>query len=161
MNIASNKENRDMNTECKKCSSSKYVKNGNIRGMQRYKCKECGCNFTNTKLRGCSPEMKALAVLLYSMEKSSFRWLGKLFKVAHTSVYKWIILYAKKIPRPTVPEELREVEIDEMWHFVDSKKNKLWIWKAYSRELKRVVAWVVGKRNVTTFRKLWKIRECS
>ncbi|WP_407651239.1 transposase-like zinc-binding domain-containing protein [Candidatus Bandiella euplotis] len=47
MNIASNKENRNMNTECKKCSSSKYVKNGNIRGMQRYKCKECGCNFTN------------------------------------------------------------------------------------------------------------------
>ncbi|WP_407651253.1 transposase-like zinc-binding domain-containing protein [Candidatus Bandiella euplotis] len=61
MNIASNKENRNMNTECKKCSSSKYVKNGNIRGMQRYKCKECGCNFTSTKLRGCSPEMKALA----------------------------------------------------------------------------------------------------
>ncbi|WP_323732915.1 hypothetical protein [Candidatus Bandiella euplotis] len=40
--------------------------------------------------------MKALAVLLYSMGKSSFRWLGKLFKVAHTSVYKWIILYAKR-----------------------------------------------------------------
>ncbi|WP_323733295.1 IS1 family transposase [Candidatus Bandiella euplotis] len=41
--------------------------------------------------------------------------------------------------------------------FCRFKKNKLWIWKAYSRELKRVVAWVVGKRNVTTFRKLWKI----
>ncbi|WP_323732433.1 hypothetical protein [Candidatus Bandiella euplotis] len=27
------------------------------------------CNFTSTKLRGCSPEMKALAVLLYSMGK--------------------------------------------------------------------------------------------
>ena len=86
-------------------------------------CKEYGCNFTNTKLRGCSPEMKALAVLPYSMGKSSFRWLEKLFKVAHTSVYKWIILYTKKLPRPPVPNQLREVEIDEMWNFIDSKKT--------------------------------------
>ncbi len=60
-------------------------------------------------------------MLLYS--KSSFRWLGKLFGVAHTSVYKWIMLYARKLPKPKVPENLQEVEIDEMWHFIDSKKT--------------------------------------
>ena len=31
---------------CKKCSSKTYVKAGHVRGMQRYKCKECGCQFT-------------------------------------------------------------------------------------------------------------------
>ena len=41
--------------------------------------------------------------------------------------------------------------------FYRFKKNKLWVWKAYSRELKRVIAWVVGKRDAKTFRKLWKI----
>ncbi len=51
-----------MNTKCKKCSN--YVKNGNIRGIQRYKCKECGCNFTNTQLRGSAPEMKALGCVV-------------------------------------------------------------------------------------------------
>ena len=134
-----------MSIECKKCSSSRYVKNGNVRGMQRYKCKECGCNFTNTKLRGCSPEMNALAVLLYSMGKSSFRWLGKLFKVAHTSVYKWIILYAKKLPRPPVPDELREVEIDEMWHFIDSKKTNYGFGKHIAGSSKELLpGWLVS-----------------
>lgn len=89
--------------------------------------------------------MKALAVLLYSMGKSSFRWLGKLFKVAHTSVYKWIILYAKKLPRPPVPDELREVEIDEMWHFIDSKKTNYGFGKHIAGSSKELLpGWLVS-----------------
>ena len=41
--------------------------------------------------------------------------------------------------------------------FYRFKKNKLWVWKAYSRDLKKVIAWVVGKRDAKTFRELWKI----
>ena len=43
--------------------------------------------------------------------------------------------------------------------FYRFKKNKLWVWKAYSRDLKKVIAWVVGKRDAKTFRELWKIIE--
>jgi transposase-like protein len=32
--------------KCTKCQSGHYVKNGIIRGRQRYKCKDCGNNFT-------------------------------------------------------------------------------------------------------------------
>ena len=109
---------------CKKCTSNNYCKNGTVRGLQRYKCKSCNYNFTNTAIRGKSSEQRALAVLLYGMGKSSFRWLGKLFKVAHTTVYKWIIQYGKTLPKSDIPEGLQEVEIDEMWHFVDSKKTR-------------------------------------
>ena len=134
-----------MNIDCKKCGSNNHTKNGHVRGMQRYKCKGCGCNFTNTKIRGCSPEMKALAVLLYSMGKSSFRWLGRLFKVAHTSVYKWIMQYAKKIPKAKVPENLKEVEIDEMWHFVDSKKTRYGFGKPIVESSKKLLhGWLVS-----------------
>jgi transposase-like protein len=31
--------------ECKNCNSKIVVKNGVIRGKQRYKCKTCGYNF--------------------------------------------------------------------------------------------------------------------
>ncbi|KAA6321474.1 hypothetical protein EZS27_028877 [termite gut metagenome] len=34
----------DMN--CPKCTCDKSVKSGIIKGKQRYKCKECGCNYT-------------------------------------------------------------------------------------------------------------------
>lgn len=31
---------------CPKCSSEKHVKSGMPKGRQRYKCRECGCNYT-------------------------------------------------------------------------------------------------------------------
>ena len=37
---------------CKRCGSTKYVKNGLMRGQQRSLGKGCGLNFTNTPARG-------------------------------------------------------------------------------------------------------------
>jgi len=34
---------------CPKCGRTEKVKNGFNRGKQRYKCKNCGCNYTGTK----------------------------------------------------------------------------------------------------------------
>jgi insertion element IS1 protein InsB len=36
-----------------------------------------------------------------------------------------------------------------------AKKNKLWIFKALDRATSRTIAWVVGKRNKTTLKKLY------
>ncbi len=41
-----------MEVSCKRCGSAKYVKNGLMRGKQRYLCKECGLAFTDTPARG-------------------------------------------------------------------------------------------------------------
>ena len=54
---------------CKRCQGTDYVKRGTVRGLQRYQCKGCGCNFTDTPLRGKPPAMKALALMLYAMGK--------------------------------------------------------------------------------------------
>ena len=35
--------------ECKRCGASDYVKNGTVRGLQRYRCQQCACNFTATQ----------------------------------------------------------------------------------------------------------------
>ena len=37
---------------CKRCGSEEHVKNGLTRGKQRYLCKGCGLNFTDTPPRG-------------------------------------------------------------------------------------------------------------
>ena len=37
---------------CKGCGASDYVKNGYVRGLQRYRCKECGCNFRFIRIFG-------------------------------------------------------------------------------------------------------------
>ena len=35
--------------KCKKCQSSEYTKAGFVKGEQRYKCKEYGCQFVPTR----------------------------------------------------------------------------------------------------------------
>ena len=54
-----------MALRCKGCGSEEHVKNGFMRGKQRYRCKACGLNFTDTPPRGMPLRVKVEAVLLY------------------------------------------------------------------------------------------------
>ena len=41
-----------MGLRCKRCGSERQVKSGLMRGQQRYLCKGCGLNFTDTPPHG-------------------------------------------------------------------------------------------------------------
>jgi transposase-like protein len=110
---------------CKKCNSEKIVKSGIVAGKQRYKCNDCKCNFregdnrTNEKVAA----KKALCILLYAMAKGSYRMLGRILGIDHTLVYRWIKEYGENLPEPEVTGEITQMEFDEMWHFIGSKKE--------------------------------------
>ncbi len=110
---------------CKNCKAEKIVKSGKVRGKQRYKCKECGYNFvigderTNEKIAA----MKALCVLLYSLGKGSYNMLGKLFNRNRSLIYRWIREAGVNTDEPAIDGEITQIEFDEMWHFVQSKKE--------------------------------------
>ena len=110
---------------CKECGSDVTVKNGMVGGKQRYLCKKCGCNFregdqrTNERIAA----KKALCILLYAMAKGSFRMMGRILGIDHTLVYRWIRAFGKDLPEPEVSGEITEIEFDEMWHFIKSKKT--------------------------------------
>ena len=103
---------------CKRCGSARYVKSGWARGHQRYRCRGCGCHFTDTPLRGKPAAMKALAVLLYGMGNMSFSMIGRLLGVSDVAVLKWVRAEASAVPEPAVPAGVVTVEVDEMWHFI-------------------------------------------
>src|SRR3978361_1557203 len=103
---------------CKRCGGLDYVKSGTARGHQRYRCRGCGCNFTDTPLRGKPAAMKALAVLLYGMGNMSFSMIGRLLGVSNVAVLQCVRAEASALPEPTVPAEMVTVEGDEMWHFI-------------------------------------------
>jgi len=103
---------------CKRCEGSDYARSGVARGHQRYRCRACGCHFTDTPLRGKPPAMKALAVLLYGMGGMSFSMIGRVLGVSDVAVLKWVRVEAAALPEPKVPAAVVTVEIDEMWHFV-------------------------------------------
>lgn len=108
-------------TKCKKCESTSYVKSGHIRGYQRYKCKDCNCQFTETKARGVSPALKQLAIVLYAHCGVPMLGIAKLFKVSAVAVLKWVRSYAQNIELPQ-EGKAELVQIDELWHFVNGKK---------------------------------------
>ena len=112
--------------ECKICKSTKTVKNGFVRQKQRYKCKSCGHNFVwGDERRKISTELKRItSVLLYSLGKASFRFLAKLFDVSPTTTYNWVRQTAESFGEPVVDKNIKEIEINEMWHFLQSKKTK-------------------------------------
>ncbi len=112
---------------CKRCDSVSVVKNGQVRGKQRYKCKVCKYNFTigDGRLNEALPAKKALAVLLYSLGKASFNMLGKLFGHAPSLIYGWIKEAGATLPDVGVADGIQEIEFDEMWHFLGSKKTNI------------------------------------
>jgi transposase-like protein len=118
-----------MELSCKRCGSISFVKNGFIRGLQRYRCRACGYNFTATPKRGRAEVTRALAILLYNFGKASFRWLGKLLDVSAVTSYKWVRRAAESWPEPEVREEIREMQLDEFWHFLQAKKTGLGLGK--------------------------------
>ena len=82
--------------------------------------------------------------------------ISKLFGIHVTTVLEWIRTSAKKhAPKPTLsPGTTVVLELDEMWHYIRNKKNKLWIWKALDRNTGHLIDWECGGRNAETLQKL-------
>ena len=112
------------NIKCKKCRSELFVKNGHTRGMQRYKCKTCLCQFTTSPHRGVDPALKALALVLYAYCGLSMSKIAQICKVSVVAVLKWIKAAALQVKPLTGESSSDVVMIDEVWHFVEGKKKK-------------------------------------
>ena len=46
--------------------------------------------------------------------------------------------------------------MDELWSYVDSKGNEIWIWIALERQTRKVVGLAFGDRSAETCRLLWQ-----
>jgi insertion element IS1 protein InsB len=146
---------------CKWCGSTNSVKNGIIKGRQRYRCRGCGRNFVEEASAPSPPPskpeaMKALSLLLYGMGNASFRMIGRLLQVSASTVVDWVRDKACAIPDLKVPSEQQDtiIILDEMHHFIQKKSNKLWLWRAYDPATSRVCAWVTGGRDDKTLKEL-------
>ena len=135
--------------QCHKCKSQNIIKQGFHGGKQRYRCKLCGyqsCRpFLPAKEERQKKLLRALCLFLSGLSKSCVaRHMG----VSCQSICKWILEMGdveKLLPKPQGSEVA--LELDEMWHYLGKKENKLWIWKAYCRETGELVAFHFGERD--------------
>ena len=107
---------------CPKCDSDVAVKNGFVKGIQRFKCKKCGCQYTRSTPHGKPLKVKILALVLY-LSGISMNMIGRIIGVSGQSIMRWIKAFGLACMQEQQSEMENEIEIDEMHHFVGSKKN--------------------------------------
>src|SRR3954454_12843292 len=113
-----------MGLRCKRCGSEDHVKNGLMRTKQRYLCKACGLNFTDTPARGKPLALKVAPVLLYVSGLSMNR-TAKLLGVSTPTIQAWLEQFAQAYAQKPEPEGRAVViELDEMWPYFKKSPNR-------------------------------------
>lgn len=104
------------------------------------------------------------------LERISLLGICRVMDVSLTWLLDFFVLITNNIPNDLgviKPEKSKlTLELDEMWSFVDNKKNKQWIWLAIDRATKQIVGFHVGGRASKDAQKLWNslpgvYRQCA
>ena len=96
---------------CPKCKSTDRVKNGHAKGRPRFRCKECGYDYTvEQKSTSVSIDRKRLALQMY-LEGLGFNSIGRILKVSHVAVMNWIRQYGKQAEELRSEQEIKVMEI--------------------------------------------------
>ena len=123
---------------CKNCGSEKAVRNGFVSGKQRYKCKECGRQFTQTTDKNATKRAFALYLYVVGLSMNS---IARMFDVRPSTILYWVRNFALKVYEKPTPQGDVVVELDEMWHFLRSKKLKF----GFGRHIAALpVSWSIG-----------------
>lgn len=140
---------------CPDCHSSSLKKNGiKSYGKQNYQCKDCQRQFIGDHAltyNGCHSKVEDL-IRLMTVRGCGVRdiaviasvSIGKVLSTIGSSVYK---IAPKK-------SHYERLEVDEFWTYVYRKKRKVWLIYAYDRATNEIVAYVWGKRDLKTARRL-------
>jgi insertion element IS1 protein InsB len=139
---------------CPKCHSDRLVKNGSVTGKPKKLCKACGYQFTRTTPRG-KPLTTKIHALLWYLSGMSMNRIAFLSRVSVQSVLTWIRAFAKDhYEKPKPSGTIIILELDEMWHYLKTKQQKLWLWKALEPESGKLLDWKCGGRDKKTLQKM-------
>ena len=87
--------------KCPKCKSVNIVKNGIVRGKQRYKCKSCNYNFVRKLPSKELVRMKALSTLINALGDLSYDELELLLNRDTPQLRRWSKAHEMRKHRPT------------------------------------------------------------
>ena len=104
--------------------------------------------------------LSSLIVLLSSIaHESSLRGIARSAQVSGAWLQDYVNRKFDLVPRHiTVSAKSNRrliIECDEMWSFVLSKYNEVYIWLAIDRDTREIVGCFVGNRTRKSARKLW------
>ena len=115
-----------MSIKCKECGGGKYVKNGFVEKIQRYKCKECGYNFIEGDKRIKYSSRDRLKVIKLYLENCGIRTIERVTGIRNSQISKWIESAAACIKRELKEsqskvqniQDIEVMELDELCTFI-------------------------------------------
>ena len=103
--------------KCLRCGGENSIKSGFARGKQRFECKDCHYHFVEPSPKAGVEEHRQVVKLYCS--GVSFRQIGRLQGVSHTTARRWVKEYAEQLSGSTESNTpVSVVELDEQWHFL-------------------------------------------
>jgi transposase-like protein/transposase len=137
--------------ECPHCHSHNITRNGKkYNGKQNYLCTQCGRQFISGRemtYQGCLSRVIEMVKIML-VRGIGIRDISAVLQISITKVLK--VLKSTKYQIKPKQTHYDCLEIDEFWTHVGKKKNKVWLIYAYHRGNGEIVAYVWGKRDLTT-----------
>jgi IS1 family transposase/transposase-like protein len=161
----------DFKQPCPRCGSHHTIKNGSIHnGKPKDQCKSCGRQFViNPTQQTVTAETKQLIDKLL-LERISLRGIERVTGVSWSWLQNYVNNKFSEVPRQvSISEKARGkliIECDELWSFVSSKNNKVYVWLAIDRKTREIVGCYMGDRSRQSAKKLWEslprvYRQCA
>ena len=116
-----------MPLSCKKCGSSSYHKSGTMNAKQRYRCKNCGCFFTEGDGRIKYTDNERFLALTLFCKGLSLRSIAEIVGTNNVTILNWVRNIGAYVKDRVLSQPIETsgsfdvIELDEMWHYV--KKN--------------------------------------
>jgi IS1 family transposase/transposase-like protein len=164
---------------CPSCQSTNIGRHGlSAEGKTRYKCRNTECKrctfILNYTYQGYLPEVKE-KITDMAMNGSGIRDTARVLNISPSTVINelkkkesnLVFINKKKLaelePSQCIVRlcqwEDVEAELDEMWSFVNSKKEQRWLWHAINHDTGEILAYVLSGHKDEAFLRLKELLE--
>ena len=143
--------------QCPRCHNSNIIRNGKkYNGPQNFLCKACRKQFISDHEKTYRGSLLWIANIAKIMlvRGTGIRDIRVILQISIKKVLKTLTSTHYEITPGT--NHYNCLETDGFWTYVGRKSNKVWLIYAYHRETGEIVAYVWGKRDLKTAKKLRK-----
>jgi IS1 family transposase len=93
------------------------------------------------------------------LERISLAGIARVLQISEDSVQRYVNAKAAVVPQQVEvsekPKKRLNVQMDELWSFVDDKGNQQWVWLAIDSQTREIVGVQVGDRSTVSAQALW------
>lgn len=136
------------------CKKEGVVKRGKRNNVQRYQCNSCGKYFQEEYVYNAYNRTINDQIVCLLKECCGIRSISRILNISTKTVLSRMLKINKGITIPYFDKLGCEFEIDEMWSYIGSKENVIWITYALERKTKRIINLVVGNKTKENIRPL-------